>query len=201
MATSLLNTLLPLLTFLGGGAVALLGAWIGPAMQRKIAVEETAQANRRMLLSKAEEVFVEIDRALSDARQECFEANQALHGHSRERTGYIVGDLGRLRGLLFLHFPSTRTLISDYDVAIARMTAEVTTGSDASSATKLSSLAFEGYRITRAFLTLLERRVAEQAEALHLISSGGHYVDGLSAVTLDEFVEFSRNEGAKLKAD
>lgn len=102
-----------ILQTLAGGLLALAGAIIGPFFQRRHDRWVAQQQANQLLRDKAQELFDEIDRLIRDAGQASIRAIQKIKDDNAEPLP--VPDLGRIRSISAIYFPSCLELIQTFE--------------------------------------------------------------------------------------
>jgi hypothetical protein len=120
-AKSMWEFLQPVVIAIVAGASALGGAYLGPFMQHKERKKEADRADSAIMRDKAEEIFQEIDRFLS----ETYASIQNARIHSKNLIDHVQSDkqnniqrpanLGKLRALVATYYPSAILIIDDFD--------------------------------------------------------------------------------------
>lgn len=106
MTTAIVSTLI-------GGLLALAGAFIGPFLQRKHDRWMANRDDRRLLRDKAQELFDELDRVVLESRRASMSAVARLQDKTAENVP--VPDLGRVRAIAAIYFPTSLELIEAYE--------------------------------------------------------------------------------------
>lgn len=169
-ATTVGSLLLPLATLVLGGALTLVGQWVGPSLQRQTSKEEAARLHRQAMAEKAEQLFDEIERVRARARSEVLLGSAPTEGEADKNYYYTTGELGRLRALIYIHFPKLRILVHSYDVEMGDLAAKIfnrdTASEPAEPMDQLRKYARDSYPVTYKFLANLEVAIAEQVAQL-----------------------------------
>ena len=99
-----------------GGLLALGGAMIGPFFQRRHERWRAEREDRHLLRDKAQELFDELDRVIKESQAASLSAALKLKGDNVESTA--VPDLGRIRAIAIIYFPSSLALIENFEAEL-----------------------------------------------------------------------------------
>ena len=99
-----------------GGLLALGGAMIGPFFQRRHDRWQAERQDRHLLRDKAQELFDELDRVIKESQVASMSAISQLKDSSIESKA--VADLGRIRAVAAIYFPSSLTLIENFEAEL-----------------------------------------------------------------------------------
>ncbi len=102
-----------------GGILALSGAFVAQYFQRKHERWVANRENERMLRDKAEELFEDLDRFFRESREATLSVVKKIIDDGVETKG--VPDLGRVRAIAAIYFPTTLSLIGEFELAQINM--------------------------------------------------------------------------------
>lgn len=106
MISGLLSTLL-------GGFLALAGVLLGPFFQRKHERWLAFRSDQALLREKAEQLFDELDRITDQSHAATMSSLKNAQDENREIIP--VPDLGKIRAISTVYFPSILPLIDEYE--------------------------------------------------------------------------------------
>ena len=109
-------TINAILQTLIGGLLALGGAMIGPFFQRRHERWRAEREDRHLLRDKAQELFDDLDRVIKESQTASLSAALKLKGDNVESTS--VPDLGRIRAIAIIYFPSSLPLIENFEAEL-----------------------------------------------------------------------------------
>ncbi len=100
-----------------GSALVLLGTLVGPYFQRRHEKWRAVREDQALLRSKAQEIFNEIDFVVEKSREASIDALQRLMQLSNSNGGSAkaVADLGKLRGLVAIYYPTGLDYIDAFE--------------------------------------------------------------------------------------
>lgn len=106
-----------------GGMLALGGALIGPFFQRKHERWRAEREDRHLLRDKAQELFDELDRVIKESQAASISAVSRLKDDSVALIP--VPDLGRIRAIAAIYFPSSLGLIENLEIEHVELGKEI----------------------------------------------------------------------------
>jgi hypothetical protein len=112
-----------ILQTLVGGVLALAGAFVGPHFHRKHERWRASREDRHILREKAQELFDELDRMIKESQAASISAISRLEGGSD--THSAVPDLGRIRAIAAIYFPSSLGLIDSFEEEHRKLSSEI----------------------------------------------------------------------------
>ena len=106
-----------------GGLLALGGASVAPFFQRKHERWRANREDRHLLRQKAQELFDELDRVIMGSKAASISAFARVKDDTVESKA--VPDLGRIRAIAAIYFPSSLPLIEKFEKEHAATTANI----------------------------------------------------------------------------
>ena len=109
-----------------GGLLALGGAMIGPFFQRKHDRWRAEREDQHLLRDKAQEFFDELDRVVKESQSATMSAVLRIKDDTVESKA--VPDLGRIRAIAAIYFPTSLGLIESFETELSTLAQSVVTG-------------------------------------------------------------------------
>ena len=164
------------LQVLVGGLLALGGAFVGPFFQRRHERWIADREDRAVLRNKAEELFDELDSFVLKSQGASIAALARMQDSGVEAKP--VPDLGRVRAIAAIYFPTSLTMIDAYEAtnlealrSIAEQTEEALKAGEKGLATLRGmpmKMAIEHQQAAASFVAELRKHLSENVPTLQL---------------------------------